>query len=246
MHNDCTDQLEAISNATDELRALNEMLLTTIENGDLKRHTYSISSLYDRIFDNIDGSTEQLTTAIDRIKKGSLGITDPAVIAQITGVNLTSVKLVMWAVAGSPMHAETDSMLADDDALYVVFRRKLRDADLVERARGTVSEWSGVAPEIVEKVLHAAGEAATEFMFRRHRNERAKQQEEDRSGSAAGPAGDHGRAGLLAERVNAGVDPAKIAKAVNLKPETVERVIAQLLAEPVEDAEPDKATGIEG
>lgn len=217
------------------------------------------------------------TLAHERSK--GLSVSDPALIASITGTSLNTVKSVVWAACHINLEPFTDNALADDDALYEVFRTKFRAADLVERARGTVSEWSGQPPEVVEKVLHAANEAATEFMYRTHKDERspaslkldqairdaqadyrrakAEQLKSKSVGEnnapdddslvarhlAEGPIPDHFKAEALAERLRNGVDPSRIAKAVNLKPETVERVIAQLLAEP---EEADKATGTEG
>lgn len=289
MHNALDSYLDALYETVAEWNALNTMIYHSLEaNGGGALHSVAggVSGLMNSCSNGLESCIDTMVDLLREERKSGLAIKDAAVIAKLTGVSIRDVKLVLWAACGSRVDDFTDSMLADEDTLYEVLRHKLREADLVERARGTVSEWSGVPRETVEKVLHAAGEAATEFMVRRHKAERAPEAMQldadvqaalkryreasalsgkdvaDASGHKAasetvsladaesvagnlaeGPIPDHFRAEALAERLSEGVDASKIAKAVNLKPETVERVIAQLLAEPEDTG---KATGTEG
>lgn len=168
-----TDFLTQLENTSSAVKALGVMCTTLLDTGDDHR---SIAAGIDRLFrrelDDLDRVLDGLTKQEHETRAGALEFKDPAFLAKLTGVPIRTVQSVLWAACGVETARFTDTMLADDDFLYEAFRRKLRDADLVEQARGTVSEWSGVAPEIVGKVLHAAGEAATEIMFRTHKKNR--------------------------------------------------------------------------
>lgn len=159
---------EQFTLTTSALRVLGDMAVTMLESGD--NYSKNVPG-FERLFSTECDRLDEVISIMDDMSTDLLKIKDSAVIASLTGISIKDVRKVLWACDVEADH--TDTMLADEDSLNEIFRRKLREADIAEQMRGAVSEWSGVEPELVAKVLYAAGEVSANHRFRVHRMERS-------------------------------------------------------------------------
>lgn len=175
---DISDILDTLDDTISALKGFHNLLNPFLSEagGYLKCDAYGIGLLLDQQMYDLEQVHEAVRVEVQKIKTSKLEIKDPELLAKLTGLPVRTVKNVIWATYGIDADPFTDTVLKDGDFLYEVFRRKLRDARMLENARGTVSEWSGVSKEDVDKVLHAVDEAVTEFMFRCHKSDRSPEE----------------------------------------------------------------------
>lgn len=234
------DAIETIDATVATLRAVNAMLGCLIDSGDdHKRHAYAIERLLEQQCDDIDNALVAIRDGMAHFRADCIrdeDELDPLSLRELYTRNLKEAR---------PTSAWVDT-LARTSGLTPDGIEKVLDAVEAWTANDMVNEYTSLQPHRAYLARKRAGampgEADVEEALRVYREADAKA-EAAGDNLAEGPIPDHFRAEALAERLSEGVDPARIAKAVNLKPETVERVIAQLLADP---AELDKATGTEG
>jgi len=207
--------LDATDNLASELRALSNMLTYTLEIGDsLKPSAAGIYGLYSRICDNLENSSQVLRDVLTE-ERGKEAVLEPATKKERQDFIFRRIRDGMELADVATAAHQTEQVV--EDVLRAVI-------DFVPGEH--IASASTSAPPPANEKVSLADYGAT---IDKHLSE--------------GPIPDHFRAEALAERLSEGVDAAKIAKAVNLKPETVARVIAQLLADP---ADGGKATGTEG